>query len=78
MTDDRWRERRHPDDFSEYGSLFEPTLVQGPNEGEHNDLASFISADGCRLYFDRDFPVPIRTPSSSSARPTSSNPAPAR
>jgi phosphatidate cytidylyltransferase len=28
MTDDRWRERRHPDDFSEYGSLFdeaEPT-----------------------------------------------------
>ena len=28
MSDDRWRERRHPDDFSEYGSLFdeaEPT-----------------------------------------------------
>jgi phosphatidate cytidylyltransferase len=36
MTDDRWRERRHPDDFSEYGSLFdeaEPTQNLPPVPG---------------------------------------------
>lgn len=42
---------------SESFASFEPMLVQGPNEGEYNDLASFISADGCRLYFDRNFPA---------------------
>jgi phosphatidate cytidylyltransferase len=37
MTDDRWRERRHPDDFSEYGSLFdeaEPTQNLPPVSGD--------------------------------------------
>ncbi len=43
---------------SESFELFEPELVQGPNEGEYNELASFVSADGCRLYFDRNFPGP--------------------
>jgi hypothetical protein len=33
-------------------------IVDGPNVGEYNELASFISADGCRLYFDRNYPGP--------------------
>src|SRR5690606_24009957 len=60
MTDDRRREHRHPDDFSEYGSLFDdaeptqnlPPVPRGdsdddvpPSPGDYSGLAD-LSEDG--------------------------------